>query len=221
MFTMGPPFWGGGTGGDPFAASVTSLRHFKGANGAATFTDELGLVGNALVGSPALSTAQSKWGGSSLLQSTSVVHCSSPGTGLHLPGDFTIEGWLYMPSPPLSSKNVLVYFAGANDIIVNANDTSIFLRYTSDSEFSVTPGSSFIGVWIHWFAGRSGANTLVGANGVIASNPTTNTAAAPSDAFLGGVVDGTYYIDDFRVTKGVCRYTGASYAVPTAEFPNP
>jgi hypothetical protein len=33
------------------------------------------------------------------------------------------------------------------------------------------------------------------------------------DSFVG-------YIDELRVTKGVARYTGESFPVPTAPFPN-
>ncbi len=224
MFTLSPPLRAA-SAVDPFAANVTALLHFNGTNGSTTFTDVVGNTWGTLVGLPIISTGRSKFGGASLLQSSgasSIVECAAPGSGLALTGDFTIEGWLYMPSAP-GTYNTVVYFnsGGSTDITVRASGTSVEMKNASDAAFAVSPGGSLLGAWFHFFAGRSGSTCYVGAGGTIASQGAGSSATAPVSVLLGGVSDIEYSLDDLRITKGVCRYTGASYTVPTAEFPNP
>ena len=64
MFTVGPAFYGGSA--DPYAANVISLLHFDGVNGSTTFTDQVPSRSWGRSGTSTISTAQSKFGGSSL-----------------------------------------------------------------------------------------------------------------------------------------------------------
>jgi len=66
-------------------------------------------------------------------------------------------------------------------------------------------------------------------NGVLESSGTIPNGSAFGSAnglWLGRVGDnptwpGFYgYMDEIRVTKGIARYSGSSFPVPTEEFPN-
>lgn len=227
MFTMGPPMWAGGDA-DPFAANVTALLHFNGPDGSTTFTDELGNSW-ARLSSPydtsVISTARSKWGGSSLSNAggTGILQCSSPGPGLSLTGQFTVECWVYMVSSP-APTNVLVYFydGASNDLYMMIDASSAYINFGPDSDFPVTPGVSLLGRWVHVFIGFNGTHKIVGCDGVSAFTTTGSSVGAITSVFLGGVNDEEFFMDDLRVTKGVCRYPASTtYAVPTAEFHNP
>lgn len=220
MFTIGPPMWGGAA--DPFAPLVVALLRFNGANGSTSYVDNKGNSW-ANFGAPydgaAISTARSKWGGSSLRQSgPSVVSCTSFGAGMTLASDFTMEGWLFMPASPPGSNTLAYWSTPSGDIIVSASSSSIVLKYGGDSTIPITPGGSLTNRWLHWFVGRQGGTKYVGADGLIQSSATSSSLAAPTAIFLGGISDAEYNLDDFRVTNGACRYTGATYEVPTAEF---
>lgn len=224
MFTMGPPLRSGGEA-DPFAANVTALLHFNGANGSTTFTDERGGTWERF-SSPydgaIISTAKSRFGSASLELTNDIIINSAPSAGLTIQGDFTVEGWVYLAIAP-TTTNTLFYMndGAANDIQIYANDTSVSLGYTTDSDLPVNAASNLAGRWAHFFAGVSGSTKYVGVDGLIASAPKSGTAGSAVSIFIGGVADVAMWIDDFRVTKGVCRYTGASYTVPSSEFPNP
>lgn len=52
-----------------------------------------------------------------------------------------------------------------------------------------------------------------------AATPSSSTFTVGKSNVLGANAD-TIFIDELRITKGVARYTGASFTVPTAAFPN-
>src|SRR5690606_34123168 len=78
---------------DPYWSSVSSLLHFNGSNGSTTFTDEKG-VGWTASGDAEISTAQSKFGGSSLSLDGTGDWLDASNAGFTFgTGDFTIEAW--------------------------------------------------------------------------------------------------------------------------------
>lgn len=216
-----------GGSADPFGGLVTALLHFNGTNGSTTFTDVVGGTWERLTApydGAIISTAQSQFGGASLELTNDILVNNTPSTGLALTGDFTIEGWTRLASSPSPSRNTLFYSAtvSAQDILVEADGSSIILRYTSlDGELSRAAVSSYVGRWAHWFVGVAGSTKYVGVDGNIASAAKIGTAASPVQVSIGGAGNTDMWIDEVRVTKGVCRYTGTTYTVPTAEFPNP
>ncbi len=222
MFTLAPPLRAG-SDVDPFAANVTALLHFNGPNGSTTFADEKGGTW-APFSSPydgaVISTAQSRFGGASLELNTDILIASAP--AINLSGDFTVECWVYLLSNP-SPTNTLFYMSdgAANDIILFVSNTIVTLDYALDSQLPRNASSNMVGRWVHTFIGVSGSTKYVGVDGLIASSARGSTAGAPANIYIGGVSDVAMWVDDLRITEGVCRYTGATYAVPTAEFPNP
>ena len=220
---------------DPNFADVSLLLHGNGTNGSTTITDNspspktVTAVGNAQI-----STAQSKFGGASML---------FDGTGdfLRLPlnnsdfyfgsGNFTVEGWVYLNSTAGSQ----VFAHGQSDY-ANAANASWSFYVTGAGASALFYGASFVtfnppgvsaNTWTHVAWVRDGSTVTVYRDGqsqetvnlgtaTINNGTTNNTCIGATNTGLNAI---NGYIDDLRITKGVARYT-ANFTPPTAPFPN-
>jgi hypothetical protein len=229
MFALGPPLWAGG--GDPFGANVLSLLHFDGTNGSTTFTDQVpGRTWGIGGGSPTISTAQSQFGGSSLnVPISSSVVLSAPGIEWLMSGDFSIECWMYCKDNGGLANAFVINTSTSQGVAVGptAGGTSVSIALSTNAVRSIGDGGgSIYNRWVHVYAGRQGTTTHIACNGVMASTAgetanmtgTITAVTAGSMAAVGGTP--LHYIDELRVTKGVCRHT-ASFTPPTAPYPNP
>jgi hypothetical protein len=182
----------------------------------ATSDNVLETVGNAQI-----STAQSKFGGSSIafdgtgdwLDAPNVLNAQF-GTG-----DFTIEGWLYINS--LSSAMCLLEFRAVNGVSYGQVyiTTGGVLRYYLPTDVG-TSNTFSTGVWTHFAITRASGtfNMYIGG-----TRGYTNTYTSAMDAGrlrIGADVNNgsgfNGYIDDLRFTKGYARYTGETYVPPTS-----
>ena len=151
-------------------------------------------------------------------------------------GDFTIEMWVYQTA----SQNA--YIAGQIDAAVTAASSAWYMYITSGGiplfgAYSSTTqllAISGIGVstnaWTHIAAVRDGTNLRIYVNGVqgvaptaistVSINTSSNSlAVGRAGEYVTSPFNG--YIDDFRFTKGICRYpSGTTFTPPTAAFPN-
>lgn len=218
-------------GSDPYWANVTSLLHFDGTNGSTTFTDQTGRSWAQAGGSTSvISTAQSKFGGSSLLVSASggvTRIASTSGAGFQLPGDFTVEGFGY-----LTTAGVFNFFcscgSGSDGWAVDVSNANV-LRFTirgTGAQLIIFGGEVTFttGQWYHIAVTRSSGVIRGFVNGTLLSGSVTNAASLLSNNALEasiGYSSNTWrgYIDDFRLTKGVARYTSA-FTPPASPFPN-
>jgi hypothetical protein len=220
-------------GGDPFFSSVVQMAHFDGSNGSTTLTNSCAR-GNTLtvLGSATISTAQSKWGGASLrspnassgAQNLANIADYGFGTGAH-----TLEGWFrfdtlrdynvcfaWNDGSPLvncrSSGQVSLY-ADSGYRIVSANGvcSANTWHFISFCQVGAPVGSTLR----NWYLHVDG--NYIGSWNFSALTTGTGQLYCGQDAFGAALVG---YADDFRVTKGVCRYGAANYAVPTGPFPN-
>ncbi len=183
------------------------------------------------VGSAQISTAQSKFGGSSM---------AFDGTGDYLitrdnpnfvygTGDFTIEFWVRFTA---TGEYMHVYDQrpastdGAYPTI-RLNQTGNGLEYVSTSAVRISGGSITTGVWYHIAVARAGTSTKMFLDGTqVGSTYTdsTNYLNGTNRPFIGGSgyhVTSLYfqgYIDDLRITKGYARYT-TTFTPPTTAFP--
>jgi YD repeat-containing protein len=218
---------------DPYLNSVVLLVQGDGPNGTTTIADHspsaktLAAHGNAQV-----STAQSYYGGSSLLldgngdyvDSVSTISDFAFGTG-----DFTIE-----------------FFARKSTNGVNNYDIAIG-TYTSSNasngywvELSATRGFFFAGTagggagsvmyaqynsspndstWHHWAIARSGTSLKLFKDGVVVASA-TNSVNLPAATLQIGTDPYSEFFNGYlqmRITKGVARYT-ANFTPPT-QFP--
>jgi hypothetical protein len=213
--------WGAIT--EPYYSSTTLLLPMDGS-----FADYSPLANTITVnGNTQISTAQSKWGGASgLFDGTTDWLYSPVGTG-DFDGDFTIEGWFRWSS--LTNGGLFHVYPGtpANSL------TGLALGYDGSSFQVYAVGASngraytpTVGVWYHIALVRtvSGGSFLT----LYVDGVAQGATISDSTVFGGnGVNIGLYYgsgftfngyIDDFRVTTDVARYT-SDFTPPTGPFP--
>jgi hypothetical protein len=196
-----------------------------------------GIIDNAMlnvletVGNAQISTAQSKFGGSSMLFDETGDYLTVPvSTNMSLgTGDFTIECWVRFAVTPVGNGQGIYQLsngylnsqvrgpaAGAN----NADGRWAIYHGTSQTTHaSLVPATN---TWYHVAYVRSSGTSKLYIDGteIISVADTTNY----TDQYF--VVGGWYstgfllngYIDDLRITKGVARYT-ANFTPPAAAFP--
>jgi hypothetical protein len=167
-----------------------------------------------------------------------------PVGSLHLgSSDFTIETWIYQDTNAGSGGSSHTIYS---DWINTNNDKSILLRITDSSGQKVqllysTDGTTNIiytstssisnSTWIHVAVCKDSTSLRLYIDGVEEiweNNPsfTLNSNAGTIGPLIGGNYDealtsyGQFfdgYIQDFRITKGLARYT-ANFTPPTAEL---
>jgi hypothetical protein len=203
----------------------------------ATSKNDLETVGNAQI-----STAQSKWGGSSM---------AFDGTGDYLglrnsvlfdfgSGDFTVEAWLYIAgnsSLDASNRRYAAIFSvgttSAYDFIFNLRGNSTTTG-TGIEIYSLTNGAIGVNgtitqsVWNHIAVSKSGSSVYFWLNGTQLGTTQTgvtgswgsssNNAQVARGAVTGYTYELNGYLQDLRITRGYARYT-ANFTAPTAAFP--
>jgi hypothetical protein len=219
--------------GDASFDSVSLLLHMDGSNGSTTFTDSsknaLSVTAN---GNAQISTAQSKFGGSSLYLDGSGDYLSVAANSVFEFGasSFTWEAWIYINS--LSAVNGLYYYGSGNpnrlQIAVLTDGSFQAYMETASSFVDLLSSASAVtaNTWTHLAVSRDGNTWRSFVNGIVAATATSSLAApagqSPNIGFAVTSSTNRYcngYIDDFRITKGIARYT-ANFTAPTAPFPN-
>ena len=232
---------------DPNFSDVVLLLHMDGSQGGTTFTDSsnsnhtVTAVGNANT-----ETTIKKFGTASLEEDGNGDYLSfsdsadfdlglNAGYGAE---PFTVEFWVRLTN----TSAVNVFFGKGGGIagwnssnghqynMFTESSTLYFQWWTSGtSPNTISASLSSLGwsanTWYHVAIAFDGTTTEVYFNG---SRFGTSTAAynEPSSAtvFRVGANAAGYsvygYMDDFRITKGSSRYTGATITVPSASFPD-
>ena len=188
------------------------------------------------VASAQISTSVFKYGTGSMSFNGTTDYLPTPAkTALALgAGDFTIECWLYptvtgfmrfmgQTDPSVLSYPLQLRTSATNTIVAQAVTSGGI--YTATSTLIATANA-----WTHVAFVRDGTTIRIYIGGVQSgTNATIGTLALVSstNAFSVGAF-GEYasdfwsgYIDDVRITKGICRYpSGTTFTPPTAAFPN-
>jgi hypothetical protein len=194
----------------------------------ATAKHVLETLGNAQV-----STTQSKFGGSSMYFDGTGDYLKIPNNQMLklIGGDWTIEFWMYCTGAQSASSNAIWTqdnsSGGYSGIIISVN-SSRQIQFTSSTSGSTwnylwqTIGTYTDNTWNHVAITKSGSTVRGFFNGslglTISSFP--STIFSTSDPSLVGLYSSSFfngYIDDFRITKGVARYT-ANFTPPTSAF---
>lgn len=210
--------------GDP---DCSLLLSFSGDNNSTDFVDSSGkgLVTSHVVGAK-ISTAQSKFGGSSgLFAPTSYIRYT-PQAGLQMTGDFTIEAQLY----PLSTVDTSMASSSSdsNTQIFRLNEggsgrLSFYLNGTQ--VFSPTAAGITTNTWQHVSICRSGSSTRMFVNGTqVGSTNTTWTGSFRIDVigayfFNGSLYGSTHFnghIDELIVLKRATRT--ANFTAPASPY---
>lgn len=215
--------------GDPYFGNVVALLHFEGADGATTITDVTGRSWTASNGA-ALDTTIKQFGGSSVFfdgVNDYVSTADSP--DLRADGDLTIELSVYL-------NEFGTWFLGKRDSTIDeygmftgAGGDIHFAAWTADTQavaFQLTSASTFfLGQMYQLAVTKSGSTWRLFVDGVLEDTKTQTSAIAAGNRALrlGGSGTTTQFtdcwIDEFRFTKGVARYT-ASYTPATEAFPH-
>jgi hypothetical protein len=151
-------------------------------------------------------------------------------------GDWTVECWAYATALNASNNLFAINGDGASNaqvtVVPQANGSAYFLTQGSSGDWLDTTlaaaGTFTTNTWQHVAAVRAGNVFRLYVNGTSvvsftsssalmnASGLSTVGARLPAGNSTVGSQTWQGYIDDFRVTKGVARYSGATLTVPTA-----
>lgn len=152
-------------------------------------------------------------------------------------GSWTVECWVYATAYPGSNVNRNIFSwnrrlvgsgQGPLSFGVTGGTTALKWKpfYYDDNIGAISHSTTFdLNTWNHICICKSGSNMYLGLNGVVESKGTSNRNF--DDTNGGTQISNNAYgeslwacrMDEFRVTKGVARYT-ANYTVPTSRFPN-
>ena len=232
-------------GGDSHFPKVEALLPFDGTNGATSTTD-LSDRGNTVTfgGDAEISTAQSKFGGSSLSLDGNGDYVDLPrATNQFVSEDFTIEFWFRINSGAGSETVGLFgsYYTGGGGkgMLMQSSATynQVFFQWmygsgsgTDWAYLNQTQGTRTAlsnNTWYHVAVTRSGNTWRLFLNGtqedsVTQSDQLTDSGSTtrlgnygPSGSASHGL---NGYIEDFRITRGVARYT-SNFTAPTSAHP--
>jgi len=210
----------------PVDPSLTlALLHFDGANNSTVFTDSSPFNQTILVvtGTPKISTAMSKFGGSSLYLDGSSSIKIPDNANLNLgTGVFTIEFWFYLLSLP-SSVALFLHKMGTpqQSIAISGTSKKVYSGFLNGSIVSTTAITA--GAWYHVAVVRETTDGVIKQyiNGVhegISSQPGSvdNTGDLTIGSWFSGSDGVTGYIDEFRIRKEAMYLT--DFTPPTSPF---
>lgn len=218
---------------DPFYSNVSLLLHLDGANGSTTITNN-GAVANTCtaVNQAQISTAQSVFGGASLVLDGTADYVTSTGISSSYAfgtGNFTVEGRVRFDV----IENTGVFqistsvFPGVSGIALGLSSNATgnkWLIYHGTTQVGATAAPTpSPNTWYAFAVVRNGNNISVYIDGTSVLSTTTAVDFTGNVLGLGGLFSTSFtmdgFIDEFRITKGIARYT-ANYTVATQPFPN-
>lgn len=217
---------------DPYYNNVVSLLHFNGTNSSTSFIDETGKTYTA-ANSAAISTTQSKFGGSSAYFNGSSWISAAYNSAFNLPVDFTIETHVYFTS--LSGTQMIVARQKdtgggmALQLRTYENQIQFVMRGTASGAVTTVSSSSTVSTntWYHIAAVRYGTTVTLFIDGIsVGSVSCDYNLSDGSHGILIGAADGNNpgsgnwlngYVDESRITNNVARYT-SNFNPPTSKF---
>lgn len=207
---------------DPYYDNVVLLLPFDqdapGPNGFLDYSPLKNVVNR--FGNAGLSSAQSKFGGTSCyFNADQSSYLSLPASSI-LPttGDFTCEGWLYVSANPVTNVDMILHFgngyAGTSSFNFELRpDGKLGLYlFNAPTTYDISVNAVNLSAWNHWALVCISGAYKVFLNGVLQFTQTTSKTFGNYDLYIGGYpsnhsLDFLGYMDDLRITKGIARYT--------------
>lgn len=218
-------------GGGAIDAFTVALLHMDGANNGTTFTDELGTIWTPHVNTKT-STSDHKFGGSSMVNDAS-SWLSGPLTVTFGSGDFTVDFWMNLTSAATERRLFSQYIDGSNFmyVYINSNQTIQFSYKYGDVYLAsyLFNTANLVGNWRHMAFVRSGNNFNLYQDGVVQTATVTTDISGKSLSFINSqwaIGSGrpasafnpfVGYIDEFRVSNGIARWT-ADFTPPIVPY---
>ena len=216
------------------------LLHYDGSDASTTITDSSSnAVTLTAIGNAQLDTAYKKYGTASLLldgsgdrvDSADSIFDAGFGTG-----DFTIEGW-FRGNNFGSGHEHMISKGGEGRLTANYEGWTFNIGTTGKIQFQYRPAASgpntielasaalthVNGTWYHFAVARDGTDLYVYEDGV---NKTDTGGSSSADITTDSAIDlkigasgdnGGYttgHLDEWRISKGVCRYPGGTTFTP-------
>ena len=200
---------------DPYLANVVLHLKGDGENNSTNILDSSPTPKTITrFGDTKISTAQSKYGGSSLYFDGTGDYLTFPNNNIiDNPEDFTVEFWLF------DTVSSYAQSAGLFGNQIQESSTTWSIRRLSTllnigtwySIFISVSYSSYINAWTHIAVSQQGTTLRLFINGILANSSTVNFSSYISNEWNVGLIP-TFlsingYIDSLRITKGVARYT--------------
>ena len=222
----------GTTTGDAYYPQVAALLHFDGVNGSTTITDNSknNLTVTATNGA-FISTAQSKFGGSSVFFDGTDDYVTAPNNSAFDFGtdNFTIEMWVNFANVTSTWQAIISRAYGiAGGWRLYKNDANNQLVWYSQGTPVVLTTASTLSnnTWSHIAVVRNTGIITIYIDGTSRGSAASSTNYNPGSYAIEigrGVVTSTYpmtgYIDELRITNGYARYTG-NFTPSTTAFSN-
>ena len=217
-------------GGDAYWNNVVSLLHFDGTDGSTSIVDAAGKTAWTANGTAKITTSNSKFGGSSLrLDGAGYLSAVTPSAVDLGENDFTIECFANLSTTPSTAAALFATWVNSTTNKLRPLITSSMNLQLAAENALVWQGGTVgsIGAWQHIAITRSGSNSYGFVNGTLIVSKTSwpsPISAANYAAEIGRNLQNNAwfingYLDQFRVTKGIARYT-ANFTPPTAPFPD-
>lgn len=214
-------------GGDPYWANVVLRMNF---DQAVPFTDfsNSGHIFSLDGAGVSQDTTIKQFGTGAIRMVNGSSNVSCPNSAdFKFPGDFTIDFWLYQNNVGIDQ------IAGFGDAYASggwswrlSNGTFQFYIETGGSQYLLISAAIPDDVFTHVAIERSGSAVTLFVNGAVAATASNagSIAATTTSVFrVGGgppdSSDASVRIDDLRITKGVARYGGVGFSVPTEAYP--
>jgi hypothetical protein len=218
------------------------LCHFDGTNGSTVFRDDNGIrsqKGISAIGNAQVDTAQSKFGGASVLFDGTGDYLQLPNSNDYNFGSnaFTVEGWVraanFTNSPSIMGMATIGQFDGWN--LQFGSDGKLYMEYrNSDSPSSITiqvgTAAFSTNTWGHFAFVRSGNTIYAFKDGSLSQSASLTWSIGTSTANLiigdgygintswSASTDFNGHMDEIRISN-TARYT-AAFTPSTTPFQN-
>jgi hypothetical protein len=214
----------------PFIDAYTKLQlHCDGADASVVFTDS-SLAPHAVtrVAIAEIDTAQSKFGGASgYFNNGGVLTCLDSDDWYFGTGDFTIDFWIRFQTNTTNAMQFAAQYNGASGYwyLIKTSANKLQMKFkdaagTTMADYITASSAPFvINTWYHIAFERYGTSALIFVNGqgyaltattAFGVNDVGNLVsefAIGRDWFIGGGNNINGWIDDFRISKGIARWT--------------
>ena len=209
---------------DPSFTNVSLLLHGNGTNGSTTITDSSSNnFAITAFNDAQISTTDPKFG-------TGAISFDGTGDYITIPansafqlgtGDFTVECWA-KPSVTNDNDGLFTFGGSVTGLAVSVTSGSWLLHPAAGG--GTTMVSAILNTWQHVAVTRSGTSLRFFLNGIQAGSTISNNTNFTDNQLKVGYYYANSFvysglIDEFRVTKGIARYTG-NFTSPTAPFPD-
>ena len=214
----------GTTVGDVYFPQTKLLLPFDGTNGATT-TSDLSNSNRTVTfyGTAQLSTAQSKFGGSSLLLDGNSDYLTVPHVSADIVTELTLETWFKTSSS--AYQTLIGNYAGSAGTFIQLNTGgtagTIGAGVHGNTQITSSSGGYADGNWHHVALTRNASNLItLWVDGVSKATGTDSSAMLANSFYIGRLNSASLpryfdgYLDDVRWTPSVCRYT-SNFTPPT------